>query len=278
METAGARPLWSDVDGTPTSVVPRIFAGMCLALLAVAAVTLAGRRLAGALVNPPPSPLLLAVGAATVCAAVFTRAGWPVGVSRAGWIVRIAVSLAVITLFVALCLPGTRAACVTAIGVAFAAEESWAWFTAIRAGSRIGRQSCDTRQDVLENFEEDLSFSGTAPADEALALDASTAESVTQQLIRSRTVEDTEVLAGRLRAYFAPGQRTGSVHVAFCPPLDVVPAVEVEQIAGPQSRIKTAVVFAHGARFDVKLTTAASEATSVLLHFSAVASAGDQSG
>ena len=97
------------------------------------------------------------------------------------------------------------------------------------------------------------------------------AEEVTQQLIRSRAADGTEVLSGWLRTFFAAGQRTGSVHVAICPPLDAVPEVAVEQIDGPEARIKTAQVLPYGVRLDLKLAAAAGEPTGVLLQFSATA-------
>ena len=75
--------------------------------------------------------------------------------------------------------------------------------------------------------------------------------------------------AGWLRLSFAAGQRTGSVHVAFCPPLRVTPEMEVEQIEGPEARIKTAQVLPYGARFDLKLAAAAEQPTTVLLQFTA---------
>lgn len=78
-----------------------------------------------------------------------------------------------------------------------------------------------------------------------------------------------EELSGWLRLPFAAGQRTGSVHVAFCPPLCVTPKMEVEQIEGPAVRIKTAQLLPYGARFDLKLAVPTEESTAVLLQFSA---------
>jgi hypothetical protein len=68
---------------------------------------------------------------------------------------------------------------------------------------------------------------------------------------------------------FTAGQRTGSIHVAFCPPFAAVPEVEVEQIDGPEARIKTAQLLPYGVRLDLKLAAASEEPTSVLLQFSA---------
>ena len=67
-------------------------------------------------------------------------------------------------------------------------------------------------------------------------------EGVVQQLTRSRAANGTEEISGWLRTSFAAGQRTASVHVAFCPPLGATPELSVEQIDGPEARIKTAQV------------------------------------
>ena len=76
-------------------------------------------------------------------------------------------------------------------------------------------------------------------------------------------------LSGWLRMPFAAGQRTGSMHVAFCPPFAATPELAVEQIDGPEVRIKTAQLLPYGARLDLKLAAAAEEPTAVLLQFSA---------
>jgi hypothetical protein len=94
-------------------------------------------------------------------------------------------------------------------------------------------------------------------------------EDVTQQLMRSRTADGTEELSGWLRPAFAAGQRTGSIHVAFCPPFAGTPELAVEQIGGPEARIKTAQLLPYGVRLDLKLAATADQPTTVLLQFSA---------
>jgi hypothetical protein len=70
-------------------------------------------------------------------------------------------------------------------------------------------------------------------------------------------------------ALFAAGQRTGTIHVAFCPSLRVTPELAVEQMEGPEARIKTAQLLPYGARVDLKLASPAQESTTVLLQFTA---------
>ena len=63
---------------------------------------------------------------------------------------------------------------------------------------------------------------------------------VSQQLTRSQTADGVEELSGWLRIAFVAGQRTGSLHVAFCPPFVTTPELAVEQLDGPEARLKTA--------------------------------------
>jgi len=73
-----------------------------------------------------------------------------------------------------------------------------------------------------------------------------------------------------LHCPLAPGQRTGSVHVAFCPPFAGIPKVTAEQISGPPARVRVGVVLPHGARVDVRLAAKPSMAPQlVVLRFAA---------
>ena len=78
-----------------------------------------------------------------------------------------------------------------------------------------------------------------------------------------------EQLSGWLRAGFAAGQRTANVHVAFCPPFPKTPQLTVEQLDGPEVRIRTAQLLPHGLRLDLKLAVTAEKPLDVLLQFSA---------
>ena len=68
---------------------------------------------------------------------------------------------------------------------------------------------------------------------------------------------------------FAPGQRTASLHVAFCPPFARTPEVSAQQLDGPAVRIKTGQLLPYGVRLDLKLSAAAEMPSGVLLRFSA---------
>ncbi len=92
-------------------------------------------------------------------------------------------------------------------------------------------------------------------------------EGVDQEIVRLKDPAAGTVIQGRLRVPFEAGQRTGSVHVAFCPPLQTVPSVAVELLSGPAATVKVGVSLVQGARFDVRLEQASHEATAVLLAF-----------
>jgi hypothetical protein len=92
---------------------------------------------------------------------------------------------------------------------------------------------------------------------------------ILQQLTLRTTAEGGQELSGWLRLGLAAGQRTGSLHVAFCPAFREVPQVHAEAVSGPECRIKATQVLPYGARLDVKLDEAAEEAQSVLVWFHA---------
>ena len=92
-------------------------------------------------------------------------------------------------------------------------------------------------------------------------------DDVVQHLVRSRAKDGSDTLSGFARIAFAPGQRTGSIHVAFCPPFARTPELSLEQRDGPDARIKTAQLLPYGVRLDLKLAAEAEQRLSVLLQF-----------
>ncbi len=256
------------VGGWPAGI-NRAGAVVALTLLAAAAATIAWRRLAGALVTPLEPAALLAAGTLTAGAAAAVRAGWPrAALSQSALVAMLVTSLSAVVLLAALCLPGTPPAWIVGVGLLLAAEESWAWIWYFRCRRGRTRPEFSGRRNVGPEWADKADVPSAAKRSIA-AINTMPAEEVTQQLVRSRAADGTETLSGWLRTFFAAGQRTGSVHVAFCPPLDALPKVAVEQIDGPEARIRTAQALPYGVRLDLKLTVAAREPTGVLLKFSA---------
>ena len=95
------------------------------------------------------------------------------------------------------------------------------------------------------------------------------AKGVTQQLTRSTTVQGGDLLCGALRLDLAAGQRTGNLHVAFCPPFADTPEITAVQVDGPEARLKIAQLLPYGVRMDVKLIAPSDEPAGVVVQFSA---------
>ncbi len=274
MNTANVPGLFERLDGggaLPTGA-DRGIAVAALIMISIAAATVAWRRLAGALIEPLPTAALVTAGLLTALAAAIVRIQWFRELHGTGrWanrVVMIATSLSAAVLIAGLCLPGSPPLGIAVAGLLLAAEECWAW--AYRFRSVITSRGLTAPGETIRraNAFRGLLAPGYCAADAALS-DAAPAEEVTQQLVRGRAADGSEVLSGWLRTYFTAGQRTGSVHVAICPPLDGPPEVSAEQIDGPPSRVRTAQALPYGVRLDLKLAAAAEGPTGVLLRFSA---------
>jgi hypothetical protein len=260
----------------PSNVVRCAAAGL-LGLLIAAALMIVARRAAGALENTLDPTTLAFTGALTAAGAVAIRLGWFASAEAHrgpfDWAVMLSTSLAVVGLGVGLCLSGTPLLGTFLLCTLLMAEESWAWAWHVRRRfeSTAPMSERTVRLDTAHATMPRPGRSGTV-SHAKLPPGAETAilsEEITQQLTRSQTADGAEELSGWLRMPFAAGQRTGSVHVAFCPPFAATPELAVEQIGGPEGRIKTAQLLPYGARLDLKLSATADEATTVLLQFSA---------
>jgi hypothetical protein len=92
---------------------------------------------------------------------------------------------------------------------------------------------------------------------------------IVQQVTRLRHDDGQESVIGWCRVHFAAGQRQASSHLAFCPPLERVPVIELEQIDGPDARLKAGQTLAHGVRVELKLSQPTGEPSEVLYRFHA---------
>jgi hypothetical protein len=109
-------------------------------------------------------------------------------------------------------------------------------------------------------------FAEKPPAEQmgAKAIQLQTAGDAWQQVVRTRDVAGVETVTAALRADFVEGQRSATVYVGFCPPLNRVPEISLAPLEGAEAKIVQA--FPHGARIDVRLAQAAREAMSVSLN------------
>jgi hypothetical protein len=263
----------------PSAELVRWTAVATTALVVLVAAVLSWRRVAGVLSNPPSLAVLLLVGTLVAAATAAARVAWSRdaqgehAASRRGsvlWrrLIAASLSVAVLAAGLALSLPGTWAAGLAVFWVILTAEECWAWAPG-RWRRFPGRRLRWTG--VRKKVRSGSPPSSTAPAIPSVprACDPP-ADEVTQQIVRSFTADRGEVLSGWLRVPMAAGQRSTSVHLAFCPPFGRTPKVKVEQLGGPVARIKATQVLPYGARFDLKLAASGETAQTLLLQFSAV--------
>jgi hypothetical protein len=89
---------------------------------------------------------------------------------------------------------------------------------------------------------------------------------VTQRIVRTREAEG-ETVTGLLRARLAVGERTHSLHVAFCPPLETTPTLQCEQTDGPTAALTLGEVHTYGARIDLRLSRPAAQPVAVTVEF-----------
>ena len=75
---------------------------------------------------------------------------------------------------------------------------------------------------------------------------------ITQWMTRQTRPAGGEHLEGGVRATFAAGQRSASVHVPFTPPFAAVPLVDCEIVGDESARWKVSVVYSYGMRIELK--------------------------
>ncbi len=262
-----------------------------LALWLLGSGVLLCRRLAGGLENPLGWPPMLIAGGLVGVMAVATRvaclhASWCRLPKRGCLSVHAFVTVAAVTIGLSISLPGSPVAGVVLIWGVLVAEEFWAWKEIL---FQLRRQFAETSADSQRASEE----MGTASA--ALCVepgesrqreatipiflqaqheeDSELPEDVLQRFTRNRTSDGSDVLSGLLRVVLTAGQRTASVHVAFCPPFSRIPQIAVEQCEGEPARIKVGQLLPYGARFDLKLGCPSESTEGLVLRFWAEARA-----
>jgi hypothetical protein len=95
------------------------------------------------------------------------------------------------------------------------------------------------------------------------------ARHVTQRLRRERGAQGQDHIEAELTAPVQVGERTVQAHVAFCPPFEQLPEVQVEQVAGPQAELRIAQRLAHGVRIECKLNRPAASAEPIRIRLTA---------
>jgi hypothetical protein len=245
-----------------------------------AALVLALRRVSGALVHPLSIAMLIPSGCLAAISALGIRMLWRHSPdrrasARGDLIMDVLLGVSLMIFAAALSLPGTIAWGLACFWLLIAAYEIWAW--APRAGQ--WRRRARHEKTGMEQFRIDPAQSVAAHIEPVSMLPGAISDSltapnwpakgVTQQLTRSTTAQGGDLLCGALRLDLAAGQRTGNLHVAFCPPFAATPEITAEQIDGPEARIKIAQLLPYGVRMDVKLNAPSDEPASMVVRFSA---------
>lgn len=102
---------------------------------------------------------------------------------------------------------------------------------------------------------------------------ASLDEQLLQQLTRCRTADGRDVIRGTLVAEFAPGQRSATLYVAFCPPFERLPQVAASaETDGPAASVKLTQMVHNGAQLDVRLPRATDRSQTVAVELVATES------
>jgi hypothetical protein len=263
--------------------------GTAIALFAVAALLL-WRRLAGAIHEPLPIVgivfagvfLALAAGTAHWAGRFFTVERHPAVFSD------IALSLSLFTVAAVLSMPDTSTVGLILSWLILLVEEG-AFYARVRLPRVAKETNALVRTNDVSPFRqreapaeprETAGFSSNSAARQELRAAENAKhfveideelppEEVSQQFTRTAAADGAEEIAGWLRISFAAGQRTKNAHLAFCPPFARTPQLSVEQLDGPEARIKTAQVLPYGARLDLKLPPTGESSASIVLHFTA---------
>jgi hypothetical protein len=246
------------------------------------------RRLAGELQQPLGTLALIVVGVIVAIATSTLRLAWQhLGSRPSRWrsmamCLWLLPSAAAILLACALSIAGTRAPALLLLWIILLASEGTWWLVtwqALRRPSRgeapgghapaTGADTCgrteDSRTTVLDTTPHDVQ-----PRDELVEEeDEHLPDDIDQQLTRSNSEQFGDTVTGLLRGHFRPGERSRSLHVAFCPPMKSQPSVEVIQLTGPQARVKAANIESFGVRFDLRLAASSQQQENVLIHFEA---------
>src|SRR5262245_54314367 len=221
-----------------------------LVVLALVAVVLVVRRIGGALVQPLGLAGLMAtavacVGMAAIVRRSLCRAGFVLSsresVRRKELLICLAITVITISILAAVTLPGTPAAAAGVGWFLVVACEAASWLLALRR-----RRSVVQSESTLQEEEPKL------PAN------------LLQQVTRVLDETGGESVHAVLRAVVPAGDRQGTVHVAFCPPLVQAPQLVAHALDGAADvRITQAETF--GARLELRLPATAAEDQGVLV-------------
>lgn len=241
-------------------------------LLVVIALVFLWRRLAGVVFIPLPPLGLLALGLFLALTSTAIHYAWFLGTVQerlpnlSDFAFSMLTTIAIGLLIAVLWLPGTRVSGIVAMALPPILVESWFWTKQLFSKQR----PATGRPGGGEKFEKLLSPVSVQTTNSGPAMPLAAeglSDNVLQQFVRRRTAEGEEEVSGWWRARFTTGERTTIVHLAFCPPFDFTPELVLEQVAGPETRLKTVRLLPHGARLELKLPAPTATACEAMFRF-----------
>ncbi len=256
---------WHPAAGRNRVGMAAWFSYALIAALALAAILIAARRLAGGLEQPlPPVSIGLAVALASLFAAGarFALPAHPFSNRGAAFVLRWLPAVLLAIFVASLSVPRTSPAAVAIAWCIVVAEELLAWqrfrvavprnFAPIEprepelplAVSRIARPPSLAPQSIVP---QPLASPALAPSLPNVSPE------VVQQQTRTYLANGVDRLSGWLQMSLATSERNATAHVAFCPPFLEVPKISLRQTAGPAGRIRAVQILPHGVRLELKL-------------------------
>jgi hypothetical protein len=95
--------------------------------------------------------------------------------------------------------------------------------------------------------------------------ESSTTDLRLQQLTRYRAADGSHTIQATLLAEIEPGDRSCTLHVAFCPPFERLPIVEAEAVDDSSATVKLSQLLHNGVQIEVRDPQSSNEKRSVTI-------------
>jgi len=244
-----------------------IVLSLCSGFLLLAfALLLLVRRFDGGLKIPLTPVELVGVGALLAFLAALVHRGAMVrwrGKSVWIWIFQLFPLVGLVASAIAVALPGSSLYGIWAMVGLLTLEEGYWLRRVVRQNRGKGQKSCHPlhagRKQIAIKREPSASLESS-----------SLPEGVRHRIERTCDEQDQDICRGQVRSHFQLGQRTESIHLAFCPPFAVTPQLHAEQIDGPDATLKTMQILPYGARLEIRLSKTYPQPVQTMVEFSAI--------
>jgi len=240
------------------------------ASMALVAIFLVSRRLAGGLTAPLPPLLLIGLGLIAAASAwAVHMLSLPVApahdISSFSTVAPRLTIFALPIIAIAVSLPGSSTFGLIVLWLTTAGAEIGLW--RLRKGRRT--QTARLIRDGGRSTASRSTDEQAATLDGNLkpALQHRQAETATQKLVYHRSIDGKVRVEGWMQARFIADERTAIIHVAFCPAFERAPHVEGELVDGPPGEVRPTLVLPWGVRWEVKLDSPATAPTAAAIEF-----------